>query len=119
MYNILLARLFFAPLTSLIFPFSLPLWSTSPSTVRHTDDHNSGATESFRIGTLPFHLPLHCRTHLLLQCHKLAVMASVTEKVKETLVGGPTTTADDDPVQFSAQTRSEFMQYAIKDEETG
>lgn len=45
-------------------------------------------------------------------------MASVTQKVKEgvkeSLVG-----ADFDEQNFSAQTRAEFMQYAIKDDENG
>ena len=40
-------------------------------------------------------------------------MATVTEKVKETLVG-----REDEP-QLSSQTRSDFLQHAKKDEETG
>lgn len=40
-------------------------------------------------------------------------MATITEKVKESLVG-----TEEEP-QLSGQTRSEFMQNAIKDEETG
>jgi len=40
-------------------------------------------------------------------------MATVTEKVKETLVG-----REDEP-QLSEQTRSEFLQHARKDEDTG
>lgn len=39
-------------------------------------------------------------------------MASVTEKVKESLVG-----AED--LQTSTQVQAEFMQYAAKDEESG
>lgn len=40
-------------------------------------------------------------------------MATITETVKETLLG-----TEDEP-QLSSQTRSEFMQHAKKDEETG
>lgn len=40
-------------------------------------------------------------------------MATVTEAVKEALVG-----TEEEP-ELSSQTRSEFMQHAIKDEETG
>ena len=40
-------------------------------------------------------------------------MATITESVKEALVG-----TEDEP-QLSSQTRSEFMQHAVKDEESG
>ena len=40
-------------------------------------------------------------------------MATITEKVKETLVG-----TEDEP-QLSSQTRNEFTQHAKRDEETG
>ncbi len=40
-------------------------------------------------------------------------MASVKEKVKESLVG-----AEGDATQLTAATRADFMQHAIKDEDT-
>lgn len=40
-------------------------------------------------------------------------MATVTEKVKESLVG-----TEEEP-QLSGQSRADFMQHAITDEETG
>lgn len=48
-----------------------------------------------------------------MQCHKLSIMATVTEKVKESLVG-----TEEEP-QLSAQTRNDFMRNAVRDEETG
>lgn len=47
-------------------------------------------------------------------CHTTAIMASVTEKLKESLVG---TEVDEQPTSDS--TRAEFMAHAVKDEESG
>lgn len=48
-----------------------------------------------------------------LQCNKLAIMASIAEKVKETLIG-----TDEEP-QLSDQTRQDFLARALTDAETG
>lgn len=47
------------------------------------------------------------------QCHKLAIMATTTERVKESLLG-----VEEDP-NMAQPNRSSFMQHAIKDEQTG
>lgn len=47
------------------------------------------------------------------QCNRLAIMATITEKVKESLVG-----IEEEP-QLSAQIRQEFLSHAHTDEDTG
>lgn len=53
------------------------------------------------------------RTAAALQCHRSAIMATVTEKLKESLVG-----ADVEPTA-SESTRADFEAHAVRDEETG
>ena len=48
------------------------------------------------------------------QCNRLAIMATVTDKLKETLMG-----EEEDEPNLSATSRAEWMAHARKDEQTG